>query len=152
MLLSYKICIGYSAGGGALLSRDGPPSLDATSPSPEGGLFSSLEDPAWQSGIFSQQSLGRGLGPRRGTSSEIPLDEVGMLMVAMRRAWQIKQTFETARWGPIKIPAIILGDVKEDIAVAALLSPFIIRVTLDESEGLRWTGSVDIAVVPTNGA
>lgn len=53
---------------------------------------------------------------------EIHLGHVEMPTDAMRRPQQIKKAFLTAPYGPPKIPAIILGNMKDDIVVAAFQS------------------------------
>lgn len=52
---------------------------------------------------------------------EAHLDQVEMPMVPMRRTQQVKKTFRIAPCGPTKIPAIILGDVKDILAAALRL-------------------------------
>jgi hypothetical protein len=69
---------------------------------------------------------------------EIDLDQVEMPTDAMRRPQQIKKTFRTALCGPTKIPAMILGNVKEDIVVAALQSPLTATNFGQLCEWYRW--------------
>jgi len=84
--------MGYSAGGGAFVRRD---------------------------------------GPRRRRER---------LMDTMRSTQQIEKIYQTAPRGPMKIPAMALGNAKEDIAVVALLPPLIVRGRLDQPDRLRMEG------------
>lgn len=145
---STKIWSGYLAGGGVLLSCDlrlwkmngrkadhRPQSSFPVVMSPSKASLSSPSDVSLVPPPGSELRC-----PDAGRycwTFEAHLDQVDMPMVPMRRTQQVKKTFRIAPCGPTKIPAIILGDMKDILAAALLL-----RLTAANycrlSESYRW--------------